>query len=157
MRVDAVKEQLAAGLADRYREFTVSSATVELAAQALQCEPGRIAKSLSVLLKEGHSEIARVRPGWITASSRIASGRRPPSSPARSWSSSWGHPQGGVCPLRPAGERPGLSGREPAGLRSVYPAAGAPNNALELHLDELERLTGGQWVDVCKTPEPAEE
>ena len=53
MRVDAVKEQLAAGLADRYREFTVSSATVELAAQALQCEPGRIAKSLSVLLKEG--------------------------------------------------------------------------------------------------------
>ena len=38
----------------------------------------------------------------------------------------------------------------------VYPAAGAPNNAVELHLDELERLTGGQWVDVCKSPEPAE-
>ena len=32
----------------------------------------------------------------------------------------------------------------------VYPAAGAPNNAVELHLDELERVTGGQWVDVCK-------
>ena len=35
------------GMADRIMEFDVSSATVELAAQALSCEPCRIAKTLS--------------------------------------------------------------------------------------------------------------
>ena len=61
-----------------------------------------------------------------------------------------GHPQGGVCPFAlPEGVRVYLD----ESLRAfdpVYPAAGAPNNAVELHLDELERVTGGQWVDVCK-------
>ncbi len=38
------------GLEERIQEFDVSSATVELAAQALRCEPCRIAKSLSFLV-----------------------------------------------------------------------------------------------------------
>ena len=54
MRVDAVKAELAKhGLAEGYMEFEVSSATVDLAAAAVGCEPGRIAKSLSVLGPEG--------------------------------------------------------------------------------------------------------
>ena len=37
----------ARGIEERVREFTVSSATVELAAAALGCAPERIAKTLS--------------------------------------------------------------------------------------------------------------
>lgn len=48
MRIDEVKRQLEAfGVLDGYREFATSSATVELAAAAAGCEPGRIAKTLS--------------------------------------------------------------------------------------------------------------
>ena len=47
MRIDEVKRQLEAfGVLDGYREFATSSATVELAAAAAGCEPGRIAKTL---------------------------------------------------------------------------------------------------------------
>ena len=54
MRTEAVRAQLAAhGLGDRYREFTVSSATVALAAEALHCEAGRIAKTLPILTSTG--------------------------------------------------------------------------------------------------------
>ncbi len=51
-RVRAYLEQY--GAADRVLEFGVSSATVELAAKALGCEPGRIAKSLSFGVGEGY-------------------------------------------------------------------------------------------------------
>ena len=52
MAIEKVKAYFAAfGMADRIREFDVSSATVELAAQALGCEPCRIAKTLSFLVE----------------------------------------------------------------------------------------------------------
>ena len=38
------------GMADKIHEFDVSSATVELAAKALNCEPCRIAKTLSFMV-----------------------------------------------------------------------------------------------------------
>lgn len=48
MAIEQVREYFARyGIADRIQEFAVSSATVELAAQALRCEPCRIAKTLS--------------------------------------------------------------------------------------------------------------
>ena len=54
MSVSAVKNYLAGyGLDGRVQEFSVSSATVELAAQALRTEPGRIAKTLSFKNGEG--------------------------------------------------------------------------------------------------------
>lgn len=159
MRVDAVKEQLAAqGLADRYREFTVSSATVELAAQALRCEPGRIAKSLSVLLKEGPAIIVVM--GTARLDNRKFKDRfhqKAAFIPGAELEQLVGHPQGGVCPFALPEGVPVYLDESLRAFDPVYPAAGAPNNAVELHLDELEHLTGGQWVDVCKTPEPAEE
>ena len=64
-----------------------------------------------------------------------------------------GHPMGGVCPFAlPEGVAVYLD----TSLRQfdpVYPAAGAPNNAAKLTLEELERVTGGTWVDVCKSDE----
>ena len=54
MRIDEVKRQLEAfGVLDGYREFATSSATVELAAAAAGCEPGRIAKTLSFKTLKG--------------------------------------------------------------------------------------------------------
>ena len=152
MRVEEVKKQLAAfGLAERYREFSVSSATVELAAQALDCEPGRIAKSLSIRTKEG--PVVLVVMGTARLDNRKFKDcfhQKAAFIPGEALEELIGHPQGGVCPFAlPEGVRVYLD----ESLRAfdpVYPAAGAPNNAVELHLDELERVTGGQWVDVCK-------
>lgn len=48
MAIDRVKAFFREyGIEDRIQEFPVSSATVELAAEALHCEPCRIAKTLS--------------------------------------------------------------------------------------------------------------
>ena len=48
MSIETVRTYFAAyHIEDRIREFTSSSATVELAAAALGCEPARIAKTLS--------------------------------------------------------------------------------------------------------------
>ena len=158
MRVDAVKEQLAAAdLADRYREFTVSSATVELAAQALRCEPGRIAKSLSVLLKEGPAIIVVM--GTARLDNRKFKDRfrqKAAFIPGAELEQLVGHPQGGVCPFALPEGVPVYLDESLRAFDPVYPAAGAPNNAVELHLDALERPTSGQWVDVCKSPEPAD-
>lgn len=53
MSIEKVRAAFAAqGIADRIRELDESSATVALAAQALGCEPGRIAKTLSFQGKE---------------------------------------------------------------------------------------------------------
>ena len=61
-----------------------------------------------------------------------------------------GHPIGGVCPYAVnEGDRVILDIRHKA-IDTVYPAAGAPNNAVCLSLADLERVTGGTWVDVCK-------
>ena len=155
MRVDAVKAHLKRfDLLDRYREFTTSSATVELAAQALHCEPGRIAKSLSIMTKEG--PLVLVVMGTARLDNRKFKDtfhQKASFIPGDTLEDLVGHPQGGVCPFAlPEGVPVYLD----ASLRAfdpVYPAAGAPNNAVELHLDELERLTGGQWVDVCKNAE----
>lgn len=54
MSVDAVKAHLKKyGMQDRFMEFSVSSATVELAAAAIGCTPGEIAKTLAFYLNEG--------------------------------------------------------------------------------------------------------
>lgn len=54
MSLQKAKEHLSKfGLADQILEFEVSSATVELAAQALGCEPKRIAKTLSFEMGKG--------------------------------------------------------------------------------------------------------
>ena len=51
MAIDKVRDYFGQfGMEGRIREFEVSSATVELAAQALSCEPARIAKTLSFLV-----------------------------------------------------------------------------------------------------------
>lgn len=153
MRVDAVKKQLEAyGLLDRYIEFPTSSATVELAAQAAGCEPGRIAKTLSFKTNSGPVVIV------VMGTARIDNrkfkdcfkekARFPQGDEVVELI---GHPIGGVCPFA---VNEGVRIYLDVSLKAfdpVYPAAGAPNNAVCLSLEELERVTGGTWIDVCKT------
>lgn len=153
--VDKVKAELAShGLLDAYHEFTTSSATVELAAAAIGCEPGRIAKTLSLYTADG--PILVVVMGTARLDNRKykdAFGEKAKFIKPEEVYQLIGHPVGGVCPfVRKEGVRVFLD----ASLRQFdpcYPAAGAPNNAVFLSLEDLHRVTGGDWIDVCKSEE----
>ncbi len=61
-----------------------------------------------------------------------------------------GHAVGGVCPFAlPEGVRVCLD-RSLRRFETVFPAAGSAASAIELSCDELQKCTGGEWVDVCK-------
>lgn len=140
------------GLACRIRLFDVSSATVELAAQAVGCQSARIAKTLSFLTPEGPILIV------AAGDARVDNGRykaqfhtKAKMLPHDQVEPLIGHGVGGVCPF---GVNPDIPVWLDESLRRfdvVYPAAGTDNSAVELTLDELEQacLSRG-WVDVCK-------
>ena len=155
MRVAAVRDFLTRhGLENAYLEFDVSSATVDLAAQAVGCEPGRIAKSLSISVND--APLVLVVMGTARLDNRKfkdvfhAKARfiKPEDLEAQV-----GHPMGGVCPFALPEGVPVYLDKSLQRFDPVYPAAGAPNNAARLTLAELERVTGGVWVDVCKSGE----
>ncbi|MGL9748518.1 YbaK/EbsC family protein [Enterococcus sp. DIV0170] len=155
MSVEAVKEYFSYyGIAERIQEFPVSSATVELAAQALNCAPERIAKTLSFKLKKADKSLLIVAAGDAkidNAKYKAAFGERALMLKADEVEAIIGHPVGGVCPF---GINPGIEVYLDESLKrfeSVYPACGDSNNAIELTIPELEKYTHfKQWVDVCK-------
>ena len=135
-------------------ELETSTATVALAAEAHGVEPGRIAKSLSVMGADG--PMVLVVMGTTRLDNRKFKdvfGCKPRFIKPEDLPDMVGHPMGGVCPFAlPEGVAVYLD----TSLKQfdpVYPAAGAPNNAVRLTLEELERVTGGTWVDVCKGQE----
>lgn len=134
-------------------EFPVSSATVELAAQAVGVAPARIAKTLSFAVEDGcvlvvcagdtkidnakykaqfHCKAKMLSPDEVLAFT--------------------GHAVGGVCPF--AIESPAVTAYLDVSLRrfdTVYPAAGSSNSAIELTCDELaDYARSAGWIDVCK-------
>lgn len=153
MNVQAVKDYLAGiGLGDHYIEFPGSSATVELAAEQLGCEPDRIAKTIACIKKAGGAIIvvakgtARLDNGKF----KRTFGEKPHFVPAELLPELVGHPMGGVCPFV---TKEGCDVYLDESLKAfdvVYPAAGAHNNAVRLTIEELERATTGCWVDVTK-------
>ena len=149
-RVKAYFEPL--GLADRIREFSVSSATVELAAAALGCDGCRIAKSLSFLVDGGAVLVvaagdARSDNGKFKAFFHTKAKMLSPEEAT----ALVGHAVGGVCPFA---VNEGVRTYLDVSLKrfgSVFPACGSSNSAIELTLDELERFSHALgWVDVCK-------
>ena len=162
MSVEDVKRYLAAfGLDERVLEFDTSSATVELAAQAVGTEPCRIAKSLSFLVDE-HAILAvaagdaRIDNPKFKARFHTKAKMLSPDQAVEMV----GHAVGGVCPFAlPEGVDVYLD----ESLRrfdTVFPAAGNAASAVELTCEELERSCSNfdGWVDVCKgwQEEPAE-
>lgn len=136
-------------------EFETSSATVELAAQAVGCEPERIAKTLSFAVGD------RVALVVCAGDARIANpkfkarfGCKAKMLPADEAEERIGHAVGGVCPF---GVKDGCDVYLDESLRRfdmVYPACGSSNSAIALAPDELAAIVPkSEWVDVCKLPE----
>jgi prolyl-tRNA editing enzyme YbaK/EbsC (Cys-tRNA(Pro) deacylase) len=151
MRVEEVKAQLAGhGLAAAYLEFSESSATVELAARAIGCEPGRIAKTLAFITKDGPLLIVAMGTARVDNKKfKLAFGEKARFPSPQQVEALTGHPAGGVCPFAAL---PGVRIALDQSLRCfdhLYPAAGAVNNAVRVSPDDLERLTQAPWVDVC--------
>ncbi len=153
MAIERVKAFFAQyGAADRIREFPVSSATVELAAQALGCEPCRIAKTLSFLV-DGRA-ILVVAAGDAKIDNpkyKARFGTKAKMLTPEEAETLVGHAVGGVCPF---GVNEGVTVYLDISLRrfpTVFPACGSANSAIELSIEELERYSGSAaWVDVCK-------
>jgi len=153
MSIQQAREYLSKfGYADRIREFDVSSATVPLAALALGCEEGRIAKTLSfkvgdrciLIVAAGYAKIdnAKYKAQFQTKAKMLTFDEVEPMT---------GHAVGGVCPF---GIRDGVEVYLDDSLRryeTVFPACGSANSAIELTIEELEKLSGFTcWIDVCK-------
>ena len=142
-------------LADRIQLFDVSSATVELAAQAVGVEGARIAKTLSFKLENGYILILAAGDARIDNKKYKGTFHKKAAMPsADEVLEHIGHPVGGVCPF---GIQPGISVYLDESLKRfdvVYPAAGTGNSAVKLTIDELYTCSEAVgWVDVCKLPE----
>ena len=134
-------------------EHEVSSATVELAAQALNTEPGRIAKTLSFLNGERTLLVVAAGDARVDSSKfKKAFGiKKARMVPAEEVEPRIGHAIGGVCPF---GVNEGVDVWLDESLRryaTVFPACGSSNSSIELSLDELaESSEALGWADVCK-------
>ena len=140
------------GMEGRVREFDVSSATVELAAQALDCQPCRIAKTLS-FLADGHA-ILVVAAGDAKIDNpkyKAQFGAKAKMLTPQEAEELVGHAVGGVCPFA---VNEGVTVYLDESLRrfeTVFPACGSGSSAIELTIPELEQYSGyTAWVDVCK-------
>ena len=140
------------GMEERVQEFDVSSATVELAAAALHCEPQRIAKTLS-FMANGHVVLvvaagdAKIDNPKYKAQFGVKAKMLSPEEVEKLA----GHAVGGVCPFA---VNEGVDVYLDISLKrfgTVFPACGSSNSAIELTIAELEEHSGyAGWVDVCK-------
>ena len=154
MSLESVQDALKVyGLDSRVRTFDVSSATVELAAQALNVIPARIAKTLSFLTKAGNCIIivaagdARVDNGKFKA----FFGEKAKMLPLELVEEKTGHPVGGVCPFAVKDGAKIYLDESMRRFETIFPAAGTPQSAVELSCEELERASNAiGWIDLCK-------
>ena len=156
MAIEKVKAYFAEhGMADRVREFDVSSATVELAAAALGCEGARIAKTMSFALPE--NDILIVAAGDVKIDNQKFKGTfhtKAKMLPFDECESRIGHAAGGVCPFAVNEGVKVYLDESLKRFETVVPAAGSSNSAIELTIAELEKHSGFEmWVDVCKSRE----
>lgn len=149
-RVKAYFAQL--GMAQRVREFEVSSATVSLAAEAVGVIPARIAKTLSFRTKEGCLLVVTAGDMKIDNSKFKATfGMKAAMLTGEEVTTLLDQTIGGVCPFA---IDPGIAVYLDGSLRrfdTVFPACGSTNSAIELTCDELFACANARdWVDVCK-------
>ena len=153
MAIEKVKEYFKSlGIEDKILEPELSSATVELAALALGCEPKRIAKTLSFLVDEKPILIVCAGDG------KVKSGKfkeyfhtKAKMIPADKVLEYIGHDIGGVCPFAVnEGVRVYLD-ESLKRFQTVFPACGSSNSAIELTIEELEKYSKREhWVSVCE-------
>lgn len=136
-------------------EFDESSATVLLAAEVLNVEPGRIAKSIS--LKNGEGAILVVTAGDTKLDNKkfkAEFGIKAKMLTPEETMEYIGHPVGGVCPFGLKEDVPIFLDESLKRFETVYPACGSSNSAIKLTCNELEEYSESKkWVDVCKSME----
>lgn len=153
MAIERVREYLRqAGVEDRILEFEVSSATVELAAEAVGCEPARIAKTLSfdvngetvLIVAAGDAKVDNPKfKAQFHCKAKML--------PAQEVEAHTGHAVGGVCPFAVARDVQVYLDDSLRRFDTVWPACGSSNSAIGLSLKELEALSCAKsWIDVCK-------
>ena len=133
-------------------EFTVSSATVEEAAKAVNCKEEEIAKTLSFLVEEKPIVIVIAGDKKIDNSKYKAEFHsKAKMIPLDNVEKLIGHEVGGVCPF---GIKENIQVYLDISLKRfsiVYPACGSSNSAIKLTIEELEKISNyKKWIDVCK-------
>ena len=153
MSIEKVKAYFAQfGMENRILEFPVSSATVELAAQALNIAPSRIAKTLSFNVNGNPILIVAAGDARVNNAKYKAKFGVKAKMPTHQEAADWiGHAVGGVCPFAVNEGVKVYLDISMKRFETMFPAAGSSNSAIELNLEELERYSGSlEWVDVCK-------
>ena len=153
MAIDKVKKFFSdRGEPDRVIEFEESTATSEQAAQVLNCEVGRIAKTISVFVKK--EPVLILMSGDMKLDNKKFRDRfncRPHMIPVDEVENLVGHAVGGVCPFAVNEGVPIYIDESLKRFDYVYPAAGSSNSVAKFQLDELPRyINFSDWVDVAK-------
>lgn len=153
MAIEKVREYFRQyNMEDRIQEFDVSSATVELAAAALNCEGKRIAKTLSfmvdgspiLIVTAGDTKIdnPKYKAKFATKAKMLTPDEV---------ENLVGHAVGGVCPFA---VNDGVTVYLEVSMKrfeTMFPACGSSNSAIELTIEELEKYSDfKEWIDVCK-------
>ncbi|MGN0295304.1 MAG: YbaK/EbsC family protein [Lachnospiraceae bacterium] len=153
MAIEKVKEYFKNyDMEDRIQEFDVSSATVELAAEALHCEPCRIAKTLSFMAKDQPILIVAAGDAKIDNPKYKAQfGTKAKMLTCEEVETLTGHAVGGVCPFAVNDGVTIYLDESLKRFQTVFPACGSSSSAIELTIEELEKYSGyTAWIDVCK-------
>lgn len=153
MAIEKVKKYFKErGIENRIIEFDVSSATVDLAAQALNTEGKRIAKTLAfrffdqtlLIVMAGDAKIDNSKfKSHFSFKARMLD--------YNETENRVGHVVGGVCPFALNDECVVMLDVSLKRFKTVYPACGSAQSAIELSIPELEKFSQStQWIDVCK-------
>ena len=143
------------GMEDRILEFPVSSATVELAAQALGCDGCRIAKTLSFSVNGAPILVVTAGDTKIdNAKYKARFGAKAKMLTPEEAVALIGHAVGGVCPFAVNEGVTVYLDESMKRFPTVFPACGSSNSAIEMTMEDLEQHSGyAAWVDVCKPRE----
>ena len=153
MSIERVREYFAKeNIKASIMEFDASSATVELAAQAVGCEPRRIAKTMACKINESAILVITAGDAKVdNAKYKKQFGTKAKMVPVDELEALVGHAIGGVCPF---GINDGIVVYMDESLKrftTVFPACGSANSAVEMTIPQLEeyaKITAR--VDVCK-------
>ena len=153
MSIERVKPYFRAyGLEENIQEFEVSSATVQLAAEALHCEPQRIAKTLSFMINGDAVLVVTAGDAKIdNAKYKAQFGLKAKMLSPEEVERMVGHAVGGVCPFAVNKDVKVYLDISLKRFETVFPACGSSNSAIELTIPELQQYSRPvDWVDVCK-------
>ncbi|MFJ7828286.1 YbaK/EbsC family protein [Psychrobacillus sp. NPDC096623] len=153
MAIELVREYFKGfGMENKIQEYEASSATVELAAIALNVEPARIAKTLSFKFDEGCILIVaagdtKIDNAKFKSIFKVKAKMLSPDEVLEQV----GHAVGGVCPFGIPAHINVYLDESLKRFETIFPACGSSNSAIELTCEELFSVAKAvEWVDVCK-------